>query len=402
MRIGIFTDTYYPIISGVVTSVMTLESELIALGHEVYIFTTDMNERIPNKNNIIYFSGVKVPLESLKSFRLSFRLHVKVREIKKYNLDVIHIQTEFSMARLAVLASKKYHIPLVYTLHTLYEDYLQYISKTIDKHFHKKFLSSLAAILVSPINKQAIVKIVPTRKVLAHVGKYHLDGDIRVVPTGLDFNKLLLKKEENNKIAELKKKLKIPDDNLVFLSIGRISEEKSLDVIIRAFANIDNSKAKLVIAGDGPALESLKNLVSELKIEDSVRFLGFVEWEKIVPYYQLGDVFLNASVTETQGLTYLESLICGTPLLVQQDECLEGILINGKNGFYFNGENDLIIKMKEIIENPSKIRQLKDTTCDTVLNYTKENFASQILNIYLGAIERSKIKTNKFFTGLKK
>lgn len=402
MRIGIFTDTYYPIISGVVTSVMTLESELKALGHEVYIFTTDLDERIPDQDNIVYFSGVKVPLESLKSFRLSFRLHVKVREIKKYNLDVIHVQTEFSMARLAILAAKKYHIPLVYTLHTLYEDYLQYISKTIDKHFHKKFLSSLAAILVAPINRQAIVKIVPTRKVLAHVGKYHLDGDIRVVPTGLDFNNLLKKKVSQVELDALKSEIGIPKENLVFLSIGRISEEKSLDIIIKAFANIDSKKASLVIVGDGPALDSLKSLASSLNLDEKIFFLGFVEWDKIVKYYQLGDVFLNASTTETQGLTYLESLICGTPILVQKDECLEGILQEGRNGFYFNGENELIKTLEEIVANPAIIKELKDKTCETVENYTKENFASQVLSIYIGAIERSKVKTNKFFTGFKK
>ena len=403
MRIGIFTDTYYPLISGVVTSITTLEEELIRKGHEVYIFTTDLDKRLENKQNIHYFSGVKVPTEKLKSFRISFRLHTKVKEIKKYNLDIIHIQTEFSMAKLGVLAGKKYHIPVIYTLHTLYEDYLQYISRTIDRLFHKKFLHTLASFLIGPINKIAQIKIVPTRKVLAHVSKYSLSGDIRVVPTGLDFKCLTDKKVDADSLLVLKKELNIDPDSFIFLSIGRISDEKSLDKVIRAFSKIKDEPATLVIVGDGPAIMSLEKLSNELNIsEDKIKFLGFIEWNNIVKYYQLGDLFVNASVTETQGLTYLESIICGTPLLVQKDECLLEVIKEGKNGFYFNGEDDLAVKMQYFLDHKTEVHALKNKTEETITKFTKEHFCDDILQIYKDGINKSKIKTHKFITGLKK
>ena len=396
MNIGIFTDAYYPYISGVVTSVMTLEEELKALGHNVYIFTL-ANEEISNlhKDNVITFDGITVPTARLKAFKLSFRLRTKLKYVKKYNLDVIHLHTEFSMARLSVLASKKYNIPLVYTLHTLYEDYLQYISKTIDKYFHDNFLRSLATILLKKVNKRANIKIVPTRKTLSNVSKYCLDGNFRVIPTGLDLNKLISKKLDKEEILKFKESLNIPKDKLVLLSLGRISEEKSIDVLLRSMTKIDDSVILLVV-GDGPYLAELKLLASDLGLDnDKVRFMGFVEWENIVPYYQVSDLFLNASKTETQGLTYIEALSLGTPILVQKDECLEDILIEGVNGYYFVDENELVQNLINIINNKDMILKLKDNTFSSVANYSKENYAFSCLQAYKDAISinnKGKIK----------
>lgn len=379
------------------TAITTLEQELISLGHDVYVFTLETDDEYEPKPNVIRFSGIKVPLEGLKSYRLSFLIRQKVRVIKKYNLDVIHLHTEFSMAKMAVLASKKYNIPLVYTFHTLYEDYLQYISKTIDKLFHKKFLASLAKILISPINKCAIIKTVPTRKVLAKVSNYYLNGDIRVLPTGIDLKKIVERKLDDSKIVDLKKKLKI-DDKFVFISIGRISEEKSLDVLVKAYSKIEQKNSIFVIVGDGPYLSKLRELIEELHLTDKVVLTGFVKWEEIVPYYQLGDVFLNASVTETQGLTYIESLACGTPMLVRNDECLDGVIQRGINGYTFDNSMELEEYVQKFIDNPQLVKIYKDKTLETILDFSKENFGLKVQDIYKEAIKNKDKYKRSFFT----
>lgn len=367
------------------------------MGHDVYVFTLETDDEYEPKPNVIRFSGIKVPLEGLKSYRLSFLIRQKVRVIKKYNLDVIHLHTEFSMAKMAVLASKKYNIPLVYTFHTLYEDYLQYISKTIDKLFHKKFLASLAKILISPINKCAIIKTVPTRKVLAKVSNYYLNGDIRVLPTGIDLKKIVERKLDDSKIVDLKKKLKI-DDKFVFISIGRISEEKSLDVLVKAYSKIEQKNSIFVIVGDGPYLSKLRELIEELHLTDKVVLTGFVKWEEIVPYYQLGDVFLNASVTETQGLTYIESLACGTPMLVRNDECLDGVIQRGINGYTFDNSMELEEYVQKFIDNPQLVKIYKDKTLETILDFSKENFGLKVQDIYKEAIKNKDKYKRSFFT----
>ncbi len=398
MRIGIFSDSYYPYISGVITSVMTLEKELRALGHEVFVFTLETDcEEVNNNPNIIQFKGITVPMKKLKSFKFSLKLHMKLKKVKEYNLDIIHINTEFTMARLGILASKKLHIPCVYTLHTLYEDYLRYVSATVDKYFHKPLLSGLAKMLVSPINKVAKIKIVPTRKVLTYISKYYIDGDVRVIPTGLDLDDLVNKKVDDSKILELKEKLGI-NNKFVFVSIGRVSQEKSIDVLLKAYSKVASSNSVLIIVGDGPAKEELEVLAKELGIDQYVKFLGFVEWEYIVSYYQVADVFLNASVTETQGLTYLESLAVGTPILVKRDDCLIDILKENVNGFYFDTVEDLSNYMSKLISKDIDISHIKNNTFDTIKQYSKEQFAKSILNVYEDAIKKQKDKKPGFFT----
>lgn len=398
MRIGIFSDSYYPYISGVITSVMTLEKELRALGHEVFVFTLETDSEEVNKNpNIVQFKGITVPTKKLKSFKFTLKLHMKLKKVKEYNLDIIHINTEFTMARLGILASKKLHIPCVYTLHTLYEDYLRYVSATVDKYFHKPLLSGLAKMLVSPINKVAKIKIVPTRKVLAYISKYYIDGDVRVIPTGLDLNGLVEKKVSDDEILKLKEELGIKD-KFIFLSIGRVSQEKSIDVLLESYSKVASDKSVLLVVGDGPAKEELEQLAKDLKIENHVKFLGFVPWEKVVTYYQVADIFLNASVTETQGLTYLESLAIGTPILVKKDDCLIDILKENVNGFYFDSKEELSNYMIKLINKELDITDLKDNTFDSIKHYSKEEFAQSILKVYEEAITKQKDKKPGFFT----
>ena len=380
---------------------MTLEKKLREMGHEVFIFTID-----PDKEdkiispNVIYFSGITVPISKLNSYKLSLRSHIKVKIVKKYNLDIIHLQTEFSMARLATIASKKYKIPLVYTLHTLYEDYLQYISKTIDEYFHKPFLASLAKLLISPINKRATTKIVPSRKTLSMISKYYIDGDVRVIPTGLDLNSLLAKKEDDNKLNLLKEKMNIKDKK-IFLFLGRVSEEKSINVLINSFAKAVKINPNMVflVVGDGPNLNYLKQQAKDLGLTDNeIKFLGFIEWNDIVPYYQIADAFLNASTTETQGLTYIEALACGTPLIVKYDEVLDDIVKVGENGFYFNNDEELTNLLLKFTNDDLELSKLKDTTFKSIAKYDEDNFAKSIYNVYIDTIKKYKERKQHFFT----
>lgn len=393
MRIGIFSDAYNPAISGVVTSINMLEEGLRSLGHEVYIFTIKLDnyqtEDMYSFSNVIRFEGFSVPLKTLKSYKFSAALHKKVDIVEKYNLDVIHIQTEFTMGRLGILASKKLNIPVVYTFHTMYEDYFKYVSKFLDKHF-KWVLYRILHRVLSPINKIAEVKIVPTKKVLNFQNIYKLTGDIRIIPTGIDLDKF-----DNSGITEeaiqlLREENNITSDEFVFLYLGRVSAEKSIDVLVKAFARIcKNYSAKLLIVGDGPVLEDIKELARELNIQKYVSFTGLVGWDKVTCYYKLSDIFVNASVTETQGLTYIEALASHTPVLVQKDECLTGVVEDNYNGIYFDGVDDLVMKMKNILENQDTIKRLKGNARESVERFSKLTYAKNIQAVYLDVIEKN-------------
>lgn len=393
MRIGLFSDQYYPSISGVVTSIKMLYDGLTLLGHDVFIFTSFDEEMVDNPDelkmrNVINFPGRAYPFKDLKEYRFNFKHRKFVKVIEPYKLDVIHIHTEFSMSKIARIAGKKLGIPIVHTFHTLYEDYLKYVSEFADKYFHDIIFSSLAKMIMKPVSKDSVIEIVPTKKVLALSERYYMKGDIRVVPTGIQlqrFNKNNFTKEE---VENLRKYLGIPDDTFVFGYLGRTSGEKNIQTIIKAFSNVSTErKAILLIVGGGPELGLLQDCAKTAGILDKMIFTGFVDWERVPLYYQLMDTFVNASQSETQGLTYIEALASSLPLLVQKDDCIDDVVQDYYNGIYFDGEKELIQKMEEILKNPMILKQIKENTEKSVEKYSKEQYAKNVEAVYIDAIE---------------
>jgi 1,2-diacylglycerol 3-alpha-glucosyltransferase len=392
VKIGLFTDQYYPGISGVVTSVKMLYEGLEAMGHECYIFTSydeklEENNIESNTKRVINFKGHPYPFKNLKDFRYTLSQKKCVEIVKNYNLDIIHIHTEYSIAKIAIKASKKYGIPIVHTLHTLFNDYLQYLSPFFSKYFHKQMLWALKKVFTGPVSKNSTIQIVPTKKVLDTASYYGvgLYAPVKVIPTGIELSRFYSSNFSKDEINQLKEKLNIKD-KFVFLYVGRVSEEKNIKNIVNAYSKINKENTVLLIVGGGPYLEELKNLTSKLELDDYVVFTGLIPWLEVPKYYQLGDIFVNASITETQGLTNIEALASSIPLLIQKDDSVKDLIIDYYNGIYFDGVDELSIKMTEIIDNPKLLESIKNNTFESVKLYTKEEYAKNILNVYLEAI----------------
>lgn len=393
MRIGIFTDQYYPNISGVVTSIKMLYDGLQKLGHQVYIFTSFEDTKAEScqelrNPNVINLPGKAYPFKELKDYRYTKHPKQQLKLIQPFQLDIIHIHTEFGISKIAKLASKHFHIPIVHTLHTLYEDYLCYISPFFDKHFHHVMFKTLAKMFIKSLSEVSTIEIVPTYKVLEVASKYYMNGDIRVVPTGIELERFDSLSFTEQELINLKKAYQIPSDAFVFSYIGRTSAEKNIKVILEAFSKMNNnSNCILLIVGGGPQLEELKTLSKTLKIEDKVRFTDFIHLDRIPIFYHMSDVFVNASKSETQGLTYLEALASSLPVLVQKDPCIKNVVEDYYNGIYFDGVEELTEKMDEILKAPTTLKTIKANTRPSVEQYSKENYCKNIEAIYKEAIE---------------
>lgn len=393
MRIGIFTDQYYPNISGVVTSIKMLYDGLQKLGHQVYIFTSFEDTKAEScqelrNPNVINLPGKAYPFKELKDYRYTKHPKQQLKLIQPFQLDVIHIHTEFGISKIAKLASKHFHIPIVHTLHTLYEDYLCYVSPFFDKHFHNVMFKTLAKMFIKSLSEVSTIEIVPTYKVLEVANKYYMNGDIRVVPTGIELERFDSLSFTEQELINLKKAYQIPSDAFVFSYIGRTSAEKNIKVILEAFSKMNNnSNCILLIVGGGPQLEELKTLSKTLKIEDKVRFTDFIHLDRIPIFYHMSDVFVNASKSETQGLTYLEALASSLPVLVQKDPCIKNVVEDYYNGIYFDGVEELTEKMDEILKAPTTLKTIKANTRPSVEQYSKENYCKNIEAIYKEAIE---------------
>lgn len=394
MRIGLFTDQYYPFISGVVTSVKMLYEGLTALGHECFIFTSADEELVKNEEeyknkNVINIPGRPYPFKSIKDYRYTFTHKKFIKIVKEYNLDIIHIHTEYNIAKLAMKSSKKLNIPVVHTLHTLWSDYIKYLFPFLDKHFHGFCMWLLRTMFTKKIGKVASYQIVPTKKVLQGAKDYSLGKNIEVIPTGIELNRFYSSNFTNKQIEELRNKLGIKEDQFVYLYVGRTSKEKDIPLLLEAFAKAhkDDSNKIFLLIGGGPELPELKEKAKTLEITNQVIFTDLIPWNDVPLYYQLGHVFLNASKSETQGLTYIEALSSSLPILVQKDECLDEVLEDYKNGIFFDGLDDLINKMNEINSNKELLASIKENTTKSVEKYSKEAYSKAILDIYNKAIE---------------
>lgn len=384
MRIGLFTDAYFPAVSGVVTSVYNLKKELENLGHTVFLITMDVGYE-NNEKNVITFRGLPYPLKSVNQYRYKYISNRLVKKINELKLDIIHSHTEFSIGVLAHRTAHKFNIPYVYTYHTIYEDYMHYISKRFSDPL-KKISRKISKILCERPDEL----VVPTKKVKELILTYGVQNNINIIPTGIDIEKFNKHNFDIESINSLKKEYNINEDDFVLLYIGRVAKEKSIDVLINQINSClkDNQKIKLLVVGDGPDLNSLKRLVKTLNLNDKIKFTGEVQYKDIPIYYQLGDLFVNASITETQGLTYIEALASSLPMLVKFDINLSNVIIENVNGKFFYKDFEFCEKLNEILNNNELFLNMKANTLLTVSKFSNTEYAKNCEMLYNRLLQR--------------
>ena len=402
MRIGLFSDQYYPQISGVVTSIKMLYEALEAMGHECFIFTATDQEghedepEIKNKK-VINLKGVHYPFKACKEYYFYLKPKKFLKQIAEYNLDVIHINTEFAISKVARIASKKLHIPMVYTLHTAWINYIGTLFPHTDPYIHPFWVKVMQVLFTKPSYKCCETIVLPTKKMLPDLKNYGIVGDnYEIMPTGIELKRFFKDNFTDEAIGELRTKLGL-NNKFVFTYVGRTSREKSCDVLLEAYAKAfkDNDDVRFLLVGGGPVYDDLVKQAEDLGIRDKVIFTGLIGWETVPIYYHVGDVFLNASSTETQGLTYVEALAAGLPCLVKYDLCIDGVIIEGFNGYLFNDVDELVRKMQHIVRNQDELLKIRENTVPSSLKFSKEEFAKHALAIYEKTIQSYKEKNTK-------
>ncbi len=376
MKILITTDLYLPSVNGVVTSVTNLVHELEKMGHNIRILTISTEHKSYKIDNVYYIRSLS--LKIYPDVRMATSYHNKyVDELIEWKPDVIHSQCEFFSFQFAKHISDKVEAPIVHTYHTLYEQYAGYIVNS------QRMSSRMIAILSRERLRLVDVVIAPTAKVRESLRSYKLKNDIVVIPTGIEIEKY--KNPDKMKSSEyIRKELDIPEDYKILVSIGRLGTEKNIQELLYNMKTLleVESKVVFVIVGGGPAREELEELTLQLGISDSVRFTGMVPPEKVSSYYSLGDAFICASTSETQGLTYIEAVANGLPLVCRKDACLENVIIDGLNGYQYTTTEEFIKYIVEVLHEPSWSEQAAYYDNQVISTFSKEHFAKSINELY--------------------
>ncbi len=385
MRIAIFTDTYFPFISGVVTHIKTLKDCLEAEGHEVMIVTLSPKAICHYvKDGVLYCPAI--PMKRIYGYGFANPLNIqRLKIVQEFNPDIIHIQTEFSMGIFAEFVARRLKKPIIYTLHTMYDDYLFYVApgkmQNMVKPAAHKFFKRIA--------NSATEVIGPSVKVVEFLRRCGVQRHINIIPNTVDLSDFKPENVDKNEIAEIRAKLGINDGDVAMIFVGRLGKEKSIDVMIDGLAAKfkGNKKYKLFIIGDGPEKASLQSQIVHLGMENQVKLLGRIEHNLLPPYYHACDLFTTASLSEMNSISMLEAMASGLYVVQRLDIYNREQIVSGINGDVYDTVDKMEALLKEE-ENLSKEQRIERRTKVTEFTnrYSEKEFITAVERVYTRAI----------------
>lgn len=384
MRIGMFTDTYFPQVSGVSTSIKILCDQLKAAGHEVIIFTTTDPDARP-ENGVVRLPSIQIA--SFDDRRMAYGGLDRCLKISRgYDLDIIHTHTEFSLGLAGKYVASRLKIPTIHTYHTMYENYTHYIwNGKLIKRQHVRWLTKIFC-------EQTDGVITPSQLTYDTLKDYGVTAPMRIISTGVELPEFDVSYKD-----KIRQQLDIPMDAPVLLSLSRLSKEKSLDEVIMAFPTIQKAypKAHLVIAGDGPYRETLEALAKGYEL-NNVHFVGQVIHDEVDQYYQMADVYINASESESQGLTYLESIANRLPIVAKENEYLSQIVKSGEFGQLYPPNGNLSTAVINYL-NKKYSGDIKEIDMSLLETISAKQFGKNVIEFYQELVDTSNQMPSNFF-----
>ncbi len=390
MKVLISTDAFLPMVNGVVTSTLNLCEELTNLGHDVRILALASDHHSKRVGNVYYIHSFGVKFYPNARATVAYRNRY-IKEIMDWQPDIIHTQTEFCTFFIAKRIAKKLNIPIVHTYHTMYEHYTNYFIKS-------EVVGHKAVMLFSKeIIKGVEAVIAPTMKTKNTLEHYGVQTPIEVIPTGLKLDKFQ-KPMSYEERTVLRKNLGINEIDKVLITVGRLGSEKNIDEILFNMVEVlkKHEDVKLLIVGDGPYRETLEKETQNLQIQDNVIFTGMVPLDKVDRYYKLGDIFVSASISETQGLTYIEALSSGLPLLCREDDCLHGVLEEGKNGFSYNSKEECLEYLYTLLKDEQLCDVLGRNAIQSAEKFSSKVFGKSVEDLYEKVVDEYKKSTYNY------
>lgn len=386
MKIGMFTDSYRPYTSGVVRSIETTAAKLTELGHEVYIFAP-CYPQYEKEAKVFRFISVPTPTYPDFAIALPFSLYLR-STIKKIGLDVIHVHSPFSMGLLGARSAKRFGIPLVFTYHTMYDQYVHYLP------FAQNISRKVVLRLSRNFCNRCDLVITPTEVVRALVEK-HLRTRVEAVPTGIDLDEYTSANPN-----WLRETYKIDAKTKILLHLGRMGKEKNIGFLLQSYSEIikKHPDTRLIIVGDGPERLNLIEQTEQMGLGHAVIFTGGIPRQNVVDSYASADVFIFASTTETQGLVLGEAKAAGTPVVAVKALGASEMVTDGVDGFLtplslevFNARVIELLENDQLREEMSRRALIE---CDAI---SAVNMAKKLADSYENIID---MKRNRSYSAV--
>ncbi len=382
MKIALFSETYLPQINGVATHVKTLKEGLETLGHRVLVVTAD-----PGVTEHRLEDGVlrcpATELKELYGFGMApYRDAERMRHLRDFAPDIVHTHTEFGIGSCAIELSRALGVPMIYTLHTMWDEYLHYVASPAFlpaarklAHTYFRYFSGRAAAIIGPS--------VRSRAFLRRCG---VEREVKIIPNAVELDRFSRDKADINTVAELRKAYGIQTGDTVLCFCGRLGQEKNVDMMLDFFARCrgEDGRVKLLLIGDGPARAELEEKSRRLGLDGVVVFAGGVPHEDIREVYACCDLFVTASRSEVNSISMLEAMAMGLPVLHILDEANPGQVTEGVNGFIFRTAEELaeaILRFR--VSGEAGQAQLRASTVASVSGLDQTGLAKRVEAVYL-------------------
>ncbi len=392
MKIGIFTDSFRPYTSGVVRSIELFSREFSNQGHEVYIFGPDYPLLHPPAEKDV-FRFISVPAPTMPEFALPIPISTQLgKTIKHVGLDIIHSHSPFLLGRLGARAARRYKLPLIFTFHTLYDQYVHYFP--FARQASKQVVQRISRNFCNRCNRV----IAPSNMIVSYLQHIGVKTPITNIPTGVDLDEFT-----NLNPNWLEENYNIKPEEKVLLFVGRLGQEKNVSFLIRAFHTVQSTypECHLVLVGKGPQENSLRRFCKERGILDKVTFTGVLPRQKIVHCYASADLFVFPSVTETQGLVIGEAKATGLPVVAIRAFGPAEMVNHGEDGFLTDPSlPSFTTAIIDLLENKELYNRMSKQASKNVSLISSVFCAQRMLEVYQELLDQNAYAPPySFYTG---
>lgn len=404
MKIAMMTNNYKPFVAGVPISIERLTEGLRKLGHEVVVFAPTYKEQQEEIDTVRYHSliqgicgGVSVPSPIDKRIE---------EEFKKREFDIIHVHHPMIIGKTAVYLSKKYNIPMTFTYHTRYEQYIHYVmpGKMLSYPKIVRTTERLIEGYLKSFFKNCHHIFAPTAGMESYLAEncgYEREK-ISVLPTGLADESF---QPDQKAALEIRNRFGAKECPL-FITVSRMAKEKNVPFLlqsVRRFKETYGKDFRFLLVGDGPDRKELEEMARKLGLSGEVFFTGKLENKLLKDYYGAADAFLFASRSETQGIVLLEAFAAKTPVIGVNATGVSDLIDDGKNGFLVPENMDIFSdRMHLLITDGLLCNNLKKGAKDSAVKFNESNIAEEALRQYNRVIEEYHSDIRKYKRGAEK
>lgn len=382
MHIAQFTNTYLPVINGVVRSVSAFKKALASLGNNVFVFAQQQNDYEDEEAFIFRYPSLPLPLSIEIPAVIPISPFID-RLMPSLKPEVIHTHHPVLLGQAAANKAHELNLPLVFTFHTQYREYTHYVP--FPQEIVQDFLKDTIYKWLKDFMRRCQHIVVPSesmRNIL--VEDYGLVGPYTIIPTGIDMEPFQTVDGE-----AMREKHGWGQDR-VMISIGRLAKEKNWDLLLRATAiSLNNHpNLRLVLLGDGPERRDLEDTAVELEISDRVDFVGEVPFEEVPSYLKAADFFGFASTTETQGLVTMEALAAQLPVVAVNASGTRDIVQNEVQGLLVEEDPQALAKgIDSLLSDDKLYNKFRDAAQSRAKKFDMNTLAKNLIKIYEQAIQ---------------